>query len=325
MFLPERPRRLRRSSSIRDSLAETALRPAQLALPVFVTEGSQLVEPISSMPGVNRYSLDRLSSFLNEAQELGIRSVAIFPKIADAKKSADAAEALNPKGLVPAAVAAVKKQFPELTIFTDIALDPFSSDGHDGLVRDGKIENDPSVQLLAKMAVVHAEAGADFVAPSDMMDGRVGAIREALDGRGFTEVGILSYAAKYASSFYGPFRDALDSAPKAGNKKTYQMDFRNSREALREVRLDMEEGADIVMVKPAGAYLDVIKSVRESVDIPVAAYQVSGEYSMLKFGAERGIFRLEDVMEESLFAIRRAGADLIFTYFALEMAKRLRA
>jgi porphobilinogen synthase len=211
-----------------------------------------------------------------------------------------------------------------MAIYTDIALDPFSSDGHDGLVENGEIVNDRTVEMLARMAAMHAEAGADFVAPSDMMDGRVGAMRRHLDEHGYQNVGIMSYGAKYASCFYGPFRDALDSAPKAGDKKTYQMDFRNVKEALREVRLDVSEGADGVMVKPAGAYLDVIRAVKEHVDIPVAAYQVSGEYAMLKFAAERGIFSLEKVMEESLYAIRRAGADLIFTYFAVDMALHLK-
>jgi porphobilinogen synthase len=217
----------------------------------------------------------------------------------------------------------IKKEFPSLPVFTDIALDPFSSDGHDGLVSDGKILNDETVAVLAKMAVLHAQAGADFVAPSDMMDGRVAAIRAALDGAGFSETGILSYCAKYASCFYGPFRDALDSAPHGGDKKTYQMDPRNAREALRELRLDVVEGADIVMVKPAGAYLDVIHRFRENTDLPVAAYQVSGEYSMLAFGAQHGLFDLAKAQDESLLAIRRAGADLIFTYAAIEAAKRL--
>lgn len=320
----ERPRRLRRTATIRESVAETQLSAANLVLPFFVTEGSGKEESIATMPGISRWSLDRLPGYLERVAKSGVRSVALFPKIDDAKKDSSGREALNHEGLVPAVVRDVKKRFPELTIYTDIALDPFSSDGHDGLVRHGEIVNDLTVEVLARMAVIHAEAGADFVSPSDMMDGRVGAIRRALDERGYTNVGIMSYGAKYASAFYGPFRDALDSAPKSGDKKTYQMDFRNVREALREVRLDVAEGADGVMVKPAGAYLDVIRAVREHVDIPVAAYQVSGEYAMLKFAAEKGIFALDRVMEESLFAIRRAGADLIFTYFAEDMAKRLR-
>ena len=318
-----RPRRLRRSPTIREFAAETRMQASQLVLPVFVTEGKDLVEPIRSMPGVSRYTLDKLTGFVGEAQEHGIRSVAIFPKVEEAKKNVSASEALNAHGIVPSTIRALKKQFPDLCLFTDIALDPFSADGHDGLVKDGVILNDPTVEMLARMAVVHADAGADFVAPSDMMDGRVGAIRRQLDMAGFTEVGILSYAAKYASCFYGPFRDALDSAPRAGDKKTYQMDPRNGREALREARLDLEEGADILMVKPAGAYLDVIAAVKGAVDVPVAAYQVSGEYSMLKFGAEKGLFSWDRALEESLVAIRRAGADVVFTYAAMEMAKRL--
>jgi porphobilinogen synthase len=324
MQILQRPRRLRRTKFLRESVAETRLHPSRLVLPVFLTEGKGKEEAIASMPGVSRYSLDRLLLVLGEAQERGVRSAVLFPRIADELKNAGASEALNAKGLVPEAVRAIKKTFPELTLFTDVALDPFSSDGHDGLVKNGEILNDETVAVLAKMALVHAEAGADFVAPSDMMDGRVGAIRGALDERGFTGVGILSYTAKYASCFYGPFRDALDSAPKAGDKKTYQMDPRNAREALREAELDTAEGADMVMVKPAGAYLDVIQSLRQSVTVPVAAYQVSGEYSMIRFGAEHGLFAWESAMEESLLAIRRAGADLIFTYFAVEMAKRLR-
>ena len=320
----ERPRRLRRTASIRESVAETHLAAANLALPFFVTEGEKKEEPIATMPGISRWSLDRLPAYLERVAESGVRSLALFPKIDDAKKDETAREALNPEGLVPRTVREIKKRFPDFAIYTDIALDPFSSEGHDGLVHQGEIVNDLTVQTLAQMALVHAEAGADFVAPSDMMDGRVGAIRRTLDEKGFSNVGIMSYGAKYASCFYGPFRDALDSAPKAGDKKTYQMDFRNVREALREVRLDLAEGADGVMVKPAGAYLDVIRAVREQVDIPVAAYQVSGEYAMLAFAAERGIFSRERVMEESLYAIRRAGADLIFTYFAAEMAARLR-
>lgn len=320
----ERPRRLRRTASIRESVAETHLSPAQLILPFFVTEGSIPEEAIKTMPGISRWSLDALPGYLERVAKSGVSSLALFPKIDDAKKNSAASEALNPEGLVPRTVALVKKHFPHMTIYTDIALDPFSSDGHDGLVHQGEIVNDLTVDMLAKMAVVHAQAGADFVAPSDMMDGRIGAIRNAMDEAGFHNAGIMSYAAKYASSFYGPFRDALDSAPKAGDKKTYQMDYRNVREALREVRLDLEEGTDGVMVKPAGAYLDVIRAVKEQVDVPVAAYQVSGEYAMLKFGAEKGLFSLEKIMDESLYAIRRAGADLIFTYFAEDMAKRLR-
>lgn len=324
MKILERPRRLRATGALREAVAETQLRPSQLVLPLFLTEGAGKLDPILSMPGVYRYSLNTATVVLKEAVQLGLGGVALFPKVPEAKKDSSGTEAFNEHGLIPEAIRLIKKDFPSLTVFADIALDPFNADGHDGLVKDGKILNDESVTLLARQALLYAKCGADFVSPSDMMDGRVGAIRAALDEAGFTGTGILSYCAKYASCFYGPFRDALDSAPRAGDKKTYQMDPRNSREALRELRLDISEGADIVMVKPAGAYLDVIQSFRQSCDVPVAAYQVSGEYSMIQFGAEHGLFDKKRAMEESLHAIRRAGADLIFTYFALEMGKSLR-
>ncbi|MGZ3672463.1 MAG: porphobilinogen synthase [Bdellovibrionota bacterium] len=317
-----RPRRLRRSEAIRSSVAETRLNASQLVLPLFLTEGGG-VEPIKSMPGVSRYSLETAAPVLREAAERGLGGIALFPRVGDAKKNPAASEALNENGLIPAAIRWIKKEYPTLTLFTDIALDPFSSDGHDGLVRGGEVVNDETVAVLAKMAVMHARAGADFVCPSDMMDGRVGAIRTALDEAGFSGVGILSYCAKYASCFYGPFRDALDSAPRGGDKKTYQMDPRNTREALRELALDTAEGADIVMVKPAGAYLDVIHAFRGASSLPIAAYQVSGEYSMICFGAQAGLFEKDRAMEESLISIRRAGADLIFSYFALDMARKL--
>ncbi len=322
--IPQRPRRLRYSENIRELIAETSLSASQLVLPIFLTDAPGVVEPIAAMPGVSRYSLDSVAPVLAEAANLGLAGIVLFPKIADAQKDSSAREALNADGLIPTAVQRIKKEFPALTIFTDIALDPFSSDGHDGLVRNGRVVNDETVEILGKMAVLHAQSGADFVAPSDMMDGRVGFIRSALDEAGFSDTGILSYCAKYASCFYGPFRDALDSAPRGGDKKSYQMDPRNSREAMRELRLDIAEGADIAMVKPAGAYLDIIHAFRLACDIPIAAYQVSGEYSMIRFGAEHGLFDAARAMEESLFSIRRAGADLIFTYFALEMAQRLK-
>jgi porphobilinogen synthase len=321
MKIVQRPRRLRRTESIRESLAETRCSSAQLVYPIFVQEAAS-DDPILAMPGITRWSEKQLPRVLERCLESGVRSVVFFPKISDAQKDSMGKEALNPQGFVPRIIRESKKRFPELTLFSDVALDPFSSDGHDGVVKNGEILNDVTVDILAKMAVVHAEAGVDFVAPSDMMDGRIGAIRTALDGAGFTQTGILSYAAKYASSFYGPFREALDSAPRAGDKKTYQMDVRNAREALREVQLDLDEGADLVMVKPAGAYLDVIYRVKEISTVPVAAYQVSGEYSMIQLGAKNGLFPLEKAMEESVLAIRRAGADLIFTYFALDLAKR---
>jgi porphobilinogen synthase len=332
LHLLERPRRLRANSSLRESVAETVLMPSNLVLPVFLTEGRGLQEPIHSMPGVFRYSLDALAPVLQQALDLGLGGIALFPKVPEAKKNSSASEAFAAEGLAPTAIRWIKEKFPSLILFADIALDPFSSDGHDGFVsvvsdgagnKHGKILNDETVAALCKQALLYAECGADFVSPSDMMDGRIGAIRAALDGAGYTTTGILSYCAKYASCFYGPFRDALDSAPRAGDKKTYQMDPRNSLEALRELRLDVAEGADLVMVKPAGAYLDIIRAFRESCDLPVAAYQVSGEYSMIQFGAEHGLFNKAQAMEESLISIRRAGASLIFTYFALEMAKRL--
>lgn len=323
MEILARPRRLRNSAGIREMVAETVLRPEQLVWPIFLTEGNHLQESIKTMPGVYRWSLDAVLPQIRVALDHGVQAVALFPKIKESKKDSQAQESLNPEGLIPSALKLLKKEFPSLQLISDIALDPFNSDGHDGLLKNGRVANDESVEQLVKMALLHARAGADFVAPSDMMDGRVGAIRRALEKEN-PDIGIISYAAKYASVFYGPFRDALDSAPKAGDKKSYQMDPRNVREALREVRMDVEEGADIVMVKPAGAYLDIIQAVKREVQIPVAAYQVSGEYSMIRFGAEHGLFQVEQAMSESLMAIRRAGADLIFTYFAVEMAKKLK-
>ena len=323
MKLTHRPRRNRRTESLRQMLAETDLRPAQLVLPLFVCEGKGQQQAIASMPGIFRFSPDLLATEVQKAVDLGIRSFDLFPALSDSLKDPRGKEALNPQGLLPQTLRRLRDQFPDICLISDVALDPYSSDGHDGVVKDGKILNDETVEILAQMSVVHAEAGADLVSPSDMMDGRIGAIREALDQAGFTDTGILSYAAKYASSFYGPFREALDSAPKFGDKKTYQMDFRNAREALREVQLDLEEGADIVMVKPALSYLDVIADVKAHSTVPVAAYNVSGEYSLIKMGAQAGILDETRAMVETLYSIRRAGADLIFTYFALPMAKWL--
>lgn len=322
--LAQRPRRNRRSESLRALIRESELRPSQFVWPLFICEGSEIQEPIASMPGCFRFSIDQAVKRSEEAWSLGIKAVALFPKIAENKKDPFGKESLNRDGLVPRAINALKERLPDLLVITDVALDPYSSDGHDGLVRSGKILNDESLELLGAMALVQAQAGADLVAPSDMMDGRVGFIRNVLDQASFQDIGILSYAVKYASSFYGPFRDALDSAPKSGDKKTYQMDPANWREALREVKLDISEGADIVMVKPAGAYLDIIRSLRDAVDIPVAAYQVSGEYAMIQAAAERGWLDRDKVMMESLLAIRRAGADIIFSYFAVDAAKLIR-
>ena len=321
--LVQRPRRNRRSESIRRMVRETRLSTDHLVLPLFVREGEGVREPIASMPGCFRLSEDQLLEEAREAVALGIPAVALFPLIEESKKDRLARESLNPAGLLLRCVVSLKAAFPKLTVITDVAMDPYSSDGHDGLVEGGEIVNDPTLAILADMAVAQAKAGADIVAPSDMMDGRVGAIRDALDEAGFSHVGILSYAAKYASALYGPFRDALDSAPRAGDKKTYQMDPANRREALREVFLDIQEGADMVMVKPAMAYLDVIALIREHVDLPVAAYHVSGEYAMIKAAAAQGWLNEQAVMMESTLAMRRAGADIILTYFAKDIARLL--
>jgi porphobilinogen synthase len=319
-----RPRRNRRNPVLRAFAREAKLAADRFVLPLFIHEGPR-DEPIGAMPGRSRLSPDGLLAEVEGALADGVGAVALFPAVADGLKSADGREAWNPAGLVPRSVQALSARFPELVVVTDVALDPYSSDGHDGLVApDGRILNDETVELLCRQALAQARAGAHLVAPSDMMDGRVGAIRDALDAEGFTEVGILSYCAKYASAFYGPFRDALDSAPRSGDKRTYQMDPANAREARREVALDEQEGADMLMVKPAGAYLDVIRAVREQTALPVAAYQVSGEYSMLHAAAERGWLDLRAGALESLLAIRRAGADVIFTYFARDAARWLR-
>ncbi len=292
-------------------------------MPLFVIDGQKRVEPVASMPGVSRLSTDGIVAVAREAQSLGIPAVALFPALPDFLKDKHATESTNTDGLLQRTVRALKDAVPEILVVTDVAMDPYSSDGHDGLVEDGEILNDETLEILAAMAVSQADAGADLVAPSDMMDGRVGYLRDALDAAGHERTGILAYSAKYASGFYGPFRDALDSAPKEGDKKTYQMDPANRREALLEVALDIEEGADLVMVKPAMPYLDVIAEVSSSSEVPVAAYQVSGEYAMLKAAAQNGWLDESTVVDESLLAIKRAGADVILTYFALEAAKRL--
>ncbi len=323
--LVARPRRNRRSAAIRSLVRETTLAPSQLILPLFLCEGRNRRVAIKSMPGTFRLSRDLLLREARAAYKLGIPAVALFPALPDKLKDKAASESLNAKGLLPATVKALKNAVPELAVITDVAMDPYSSDGHDGYVDQGNIINDRSVEILCGMALVQAEAGADYVAPSDMMDGRVGAIRRVLDGSGYSNTGILSYAAKYCSAFYGPFREALDSAPRGGDKKTYQMDPANRREALREVKLDVAEGADIVMVKPGLPYLDVIAEVRAAVDVPVAAYQVSGEYAMIKAAAKLGWLDEQAVMLESLTALRRAGADMILTYFAREAARALGA
>jgi porphobilinogen synthase len=322
--LPQRPRRNRRTESIRRLVRETSLTPDHLILPLFVCDGKNRKVAIASMPDVFRLSRDLLVKEARAAWKLGIPAVALFPALPDRLKDATAREALNPDGLLQQTVRALKNAVPEMTVITDVAMDPYSSDGHDGLVDErGRIDNDRTLDILAEMAVAQAQAGADLVAPSDMMDGRVGALRTALDATGHSEVGILAYSAKYCSAFYGPFRDALGSAPRHGDKKTYQMDPANAREAVREVLLDVAEGADMVMVKPAGPYLDIVRAVREAVHVPVAAYQVSGEYAMIKAAAKLGWLDEAAAMQESLLAIRRAGADLILTYFAKTLAQSI--
>ena len=319
--LIQRPRRNRRTEAIRRLVRETELTPAHLILPLFVCEGRNRRTPIASMPGVFRLSRDLLVKEARAAWKLGIPAVALFPALPGKRKDRLATESVNPDGLLQQTVRALKQALPELCVITDVAMDPYSSDGHDGLVLDGEIVNDPTLEILATMAVSQAEAGADLVAPSDMMDGRVAAIRAALDATGHTGTGILAYSAKYCSAFYGPFREALDSAPRAGDKKTYQMDPANRREAVREVLLDVAEGADLVMVKPALPYLDVIRDVRAAVQVPVAAYQVSGEYAMIMAAAQAGWLDEAACVRESLLAIRRAGADVILTYFARRFAE----
>jgi porphobilinogen synthase len=315
-----RPRRLRRTEALRQLVQETHLRVQDLIYPLFVMEGENQRQEVESMPGCYRYTLDLLLKEVEEAANLGIPAVALFPVVPEEKKDPTGRESFNPEGLIQRAVRRIKQEIPEILVITDVALDPYNSDGHDGIVRDGVILNDETVEVLVKQALSQAEAGTDIVAPSDMMDGRVGAIREALDEQGYTDVAILAYSAKYASAFYGPFRDALGSAPKWGDKKTYQMDPANAREALREVELDEAEGADIVMVKPALAYLDIIYRVKEATNLPVAAYNVSGEYAMIKAAEQKGWIDGKKVMMESLLAMKRAGADMILTYFAKEAA-----
>jgi porphobilinogen synthase len=318
-----RPRRLRRTETLRRMVRENSLRVEDLIYPLFVMEGAGQREEVPSMPGCYRYTLDLLLDEVKEVYQLGIGAIALFPLIPHDQKDNAGTESYNPNGLIPRAVRAIKQAVPEILIITDVALDPYSSEGHDGIVQDGKILNDETVAVLVKQALVQAEAGADLVAPSDMMDGRVGAIRNALDAEGWINVGILAYSAKYASAYYGPFRDALDSAPKFGDKKTYQMDAANAREAIKEVDLDIAEGADIVMVKPALAYLDIICQIKQHTNLPVAAYNVSGEYAMIKAAAAQGWIDEKKVILETLTSMKRSGADLILTYFAKDVALML--
>ena len=319
-----RPRRNRLTPGVRGLIRETDIQPQDLVWPTFVQEGNNQRTPIVSMPGVSRLSIDQLVADSHKAFELGIPAVALFPAIDDSLKNSEGKESLNPNGLLQRAVKKLKKEIPDMVIITDVALDPYSSDGHDGLVQNGQILNDETLPLLAGMAVAQAKAGADVVAPSDMMDGRVEAIRWALDDAGFRNVLICSYCAKYASAFYGPFRDALESAPKEGDKKTYQMDPSNAREAIREIHSDEEEGADWLLIKPGLPYLDVIRLTREHSELPIAAYHVSGEYAMLKAAEEKGWLDYESCLMESLISLRRAGADMIFTYGAIDAASILK-
>lgn len=328
MFPLKRNRRLRKNEIIRGLVSENHITAKDFLVPLFIVEGENIKEEIGSMPNYYRFSLDQLEDELHELWSLGLKSVLLFVKVSDELKDNQGREALNPNGLMQRAIKFIKKLYPEMIIMTDVALDPYSIYGHDGIVENGKIVNDDTADFLAQMSLSHAQAGADFVAPSDMMDGRILLIRETLEDYGFTDVGIMSYSAKYASAFYGPFRDALDSAPVnieniPKNKKTYQMDPANRIEALRETKMDVDEGADIVMVKPGMPYLDIVRDVKNEFDVPVAVYQVSGEYAMIKAAAEKGWLNHDEVMLESVIAFKRAGADIIASYFAKDIIKLL--
>ncbi|HLR37695.1 MAG TPA: porphobilinogen synthase [Chitinophagaceae bacterium] len=325
MHLIKRNRILRTNSAIRNMVAETTLTPNDLMAPLFVIEGENKIEEIPSMPNYYRHSIDKTIEEAKELWELGIKTILLFVKCGDALKDNTGKESWNPEGLMQRSVRAIKEALPQMIVMTDVALDPYSSYGHDGIIEEktGKILNDETVDALIKMSLSHAQAGVDFVAPSDMMDGRIGAIRKALEEDNFKETGILAYSAKYASCFYGPFRDALDSAPGHSDKKTYQMNYANRIEAINETQQDVEQGANIVMVKPAMAYLDIIREVKNNFNVPVSAYHVSGEYAMIKAAAKMGWLDEKAAMLESLTSIKRAGADLIATYFAKEAAKEL--
>ncbi|MET0635804.1 MAG: porphobilinogen synthase [Chitinophagaceae bacterium] len=323
MYLQKRNRILRSTAAIREMVAETILRPADFITPLFVDEGVNVKTPIASMKDYYRMSIDLTVTEVKELWSLGIRSVLLFVKAADDTKDNTGKEAWNPDGLMQRAIRAIRDAVPEMYVMTDVALDPYSSYGHDGIVKNGEIVNDETVEALVKMSVSHAKAGAQMVAPSDMMDGRIAAIRKGLEENGFTGTGIMAYSAKYASCFYGPFRDALDSAPGFGDKKTYQMDYANRIEAIRETLMDIEEGADIVMVKPALSYLDIIREVKNAVNVPVSAYNISGEYAMVKAAAEKGWIDENKAIIEILTSIKRAGADLVATYFSKDAARLL--
>lgn len=321
-MITHRPRRNRKSEAIRSLIQENHVTVNDFIFPLFLIEGKNKKSEVKSMPGIFRLSPDLMLKEIEQCLKLGIKAFDIFPSLSDKYKDKTATESLNKNGLYLKTLSLIKKKFPEACIMTDVAMDPYSSDGHDGLVHNGEIVNDETLEILAKMAVAQADCGIDIIGPSDMMDGRVGYIREALDDAGHTNVSIMSYTAKYASAFYGPFRDALDSAPKFGDKKTYQMNPANSREALIEGQLDTEEGADFLMVKPALSYLDVINDLNNNFDLPIAAYNVSGEYAMVKAAAARGWIDGDRVRDEILLSIKRAGASIILTYFAKEWALR---
>lgn len=316
MYPIRRKRRLRKSASLRDLVQETHIHPHDFIVPLFVVEGKSVKEEIPSMPNICRMSLDEIQKEVRLLWKMGLKGVLVFTKVEDRLKDNAGTEALNPDGLMQRAIQTIKATVPEMVVFSDVALDPYSSFGHDGIVENNTIVNDATIDVLAQMALSHAQSGADVVAPSDMMDGRVLHIREALENSGFPETCIMSYAAKYASSFYGPFRDALDSAPGFGDKKTYQMNPANRKEAMDEVLLDIEEGADLVMVKPGLTYLDILSDLRDSTNVPLAVYQVSGEYAMLRAAAEKGWLDYETVMMEQLLAFKRAGASIIASYSA---------
>ena len=323
MYLQRRNRILRQTPAIRSLVCETILTPNDFIVPLFIIEGENEQSEINSMPGYYRRSIDLTVKEVKELWGMGLKCVLLFVKSKDELKDNKGTEALNPDGLMQRSIKAIKDAVPEMLVMTDVALDPFSSYGHDGIVENGQIVNDATVEVLAKMSVSHAQAGADFVAPSDMMDGRIGAIRKALEENNFTNTGIMAYSAKYASCFYGPFRDALDSAPGFGDKKTYQMDYSNRIEAVKEAVMDVEEGADIVMVKPALSYLDIIREVKNAINVPVSAYNISGEYAMIKAAAKVGWIDEDKAIMEVLTSIKRAGADLIATYFAKDAVRLL--
>jgi len=326
MYPLKRNRRLRANEAIRSLVRETIISPNDFLVPLFVVEGKGIKEEIASMPNYFRYSLDLLEDEVKELWKIGLKSVLLFVKVPDNLKDNRGTEALNPNGLMQRAIKSVKNACPNMLVMTDVALDPYSVYGHDGIIENGHVLNDETVDVLAEMSISHAQTGANFVAPSDMMDGRILSIREALEDEGFVDTGIMSYSAKYASAFYGPFRDALDSAPVDAqnipkDKKSYQMDYANRFEAIRETEMDIDEGADIVMIKPGIAYLDIVREIKNEVDVPVAVYQVSGEYAMIKAAAEKGWLDHDAIMMEQITAIKRAGADVIASYFAKDIVK----